>query len=178
MDAKNSAASTPTTPSDRELVFTRVFDAPRELVWKAHTECEHLVHWWGPKGFTMRSCKLDLRPGGIFHYCLRSPDGRDMWGKFIYREIVAPERLVFIVSFSDEQAAVTRHPMSPAWPLETLSTMTFAKDNGRTKLTVRWAPHNATQEECKTFAAGHDGMRQGWGGTFDQLADYLGKARG
>ena len=177
MDAKNNAASTPTTPSDREFVITRVFDAPRELVWKAHTECEHLMHWWGPKGFTMRSCKLDLRPGGIFHYRLRSPDGRDMWGKFIYREIVAPERLVFIVSFSDEQEGVTRHPMSPAWPLETLSTMTFAEDDGGTKLTVRWAPYNATQEERKTFETAHDGMQQGWTGTFDQLADYLAKAR-
>src|SRR5580704_13391744 len=70
-----------------EFAITRVFDAPREQVWKAFTESERLMRWWGPKGFTMQVAKLDLRPGGVFHYCMRSPDGRDMWGKFVYREI-------------------------------------------------------------------------------------------
>src|SRR5215471_11703282 len=99
------------------FIITRVFDAPRELVWQAHTELEHLKHWWGPKGFTWMGGKIDLRPGGVFHYGLRSPDGQAMWGKFIFREIVAPERLVFIVSFSDEKEGVTHHPLSPTWPL-------------------------------------------------------------
>src|SRR5467141_4449519 len=83
--------------------------------WKAFTDPEHMKHWWGPKGFTVRITKMDFRPGGTYHYCMRSPDGRDMWGKFVYREIVAPERIVFINSFSDENGGLTRHPMSPTW---------------------------------------------------------------
>src|SRR2546426_146985 len=93
----------------REFVITRVFDAPRELVWKAYTEAAHLQHWWGPKGFKMRSCKVDLRPGGVFHYGMEAPDGSVMWGKWVFREIVAPERLTIVVSFSNEEGGVTRH---------------------------------------------------------------------
>jgi uncharacterized protein YndB with AHSA1/START domain len=161
-----------------DFVDSRDVDAPRELVWRAWTEPERLKRWWGPKGFTVRAAKVDLRPGGLFHYCLVSPDGQEMWGKLVYREIVAPERLEVIVSFSDEGGGVTRHPWSPDWPLETLSTMTFAERNGRTTVTVRWRPHNATQEERRTFDAGHDSMRQGWSGTFDQLIDYLAEEAG
>ena len=95
---------------------------------------------------------------------------------FIYREIIAPERLVFIVSFSDEKGGVTRHPWSPNWPLETLSTVTFEAHGGKTKITVRWIPHAATELERKTFEDGRDGMTQGWTGTFDQFADYLAKS--
>jgi uncharacterized protein YndB with AHSA1/START domain len=172
-----ATARTSAVPSaQEEFVITRVFDAPRELVWKAFTEREHLMHWWGPKGFKVLSCSLDLRPGGIFHYCLQSPDGQQMWGKFVYREIVAPERIVHILSFSDENQGVTRHPMAPVWPLETLATVTFSERGGKTTMTVRWAPHNATEEERNMFASSHDSMRQGWTGTMDQLADYLARA--
>ena len=156
-----------------EFVIARVFDAPRDLVFKAHTECERLKHWWGPKGFTMRVCKLDLRPGGVFHYCLRSPKGEDMWGKFVYREIAVPERLVFINSFSDEQGNITRHPFAPDWPLEVLNTSTFTEQGRKTTLTLRSTPHAATQAERKAFEAGHKGMQAGFGGTFDQLEKYL-----
>jgi uncharacterized protein YndB with AHSA1/START domain len=162
---------------DREFVMARVFDAPLEFVWKVWTECEHLKHWWGPKGFTVSFCNNDLRPGGRLHYCLRSPDGQDIWGKFAYREIVAPERLVFINSFSDEQGGTTRHPLHLTWPLEMLSTITFAEKEGKTTITVKWVPFNATEEERKTFAAGHSSMQQGWTGTMDQLAEYLVKAK-
>jgi uncharacterized protein YndB with AHSA1/START domain len=160
-------------PEKGEFVISRVFDASRELVFKAWTEPQRLKHWWGPKGFPCRVANLDLRPGGVFHYCLRAPDGTDMWGKFVYREIVAPERMVFINSFSDEKGEVTRHPMSPTWPLEMLSTVTFAEHEGRTTLTVRWVPHSATEEERKTFASGHESMQKGWTGTLDQFAEYL-----
>jgi uncharacterized protein YndB with AHSA1/START domain len=169
-------ASARTKPPEQPVfVISRELDAPRDLVWKAFTETERLKHWWGPKGFKVMSAKLDLRPGGLFHYGLQSPDGHAMWGKFIYREIVAPERLVSVVSFSDEQAGVTRHPMSETWPLETLSTITFAAHGGKTMLTVQWVPVNATEEERKTFDAAHASMQQGWTGTMDQLADYLAK---
>ena len=162
--------------SDRDFVISRVFDAPRELVWKAFTDPEHMKHWWGPKGFTVRAAKMDFRRGGSYHYCLRSPDGQDMWGKFVYREIAAPERLVFVNSFSDENGGLTRHPMSLTWPLEMLSTFTFTEQDGKTTFTIRWSPLNASDAELKTFEEGRKGMQQGWGGTLDQLEEYLAKA--
>lgn len=172
-----NATSAATTTKSPDFVLSRILDAPRDLVWAAWTDVEHLKKWWGPKGFKIISAKLDLRPGGIFHYGLRSPDGHEMWGKFIYREIKPPERLVFIVSFSDEKGGVTRHPMSPTWPLETMSTATFADKGGKTEVRVIWATHNATEEEQKTFDSSHDSMRMGWGGTMDQFAEYLAKAQ-
>jgi uncharacterized protein YndB with AHSA1/START domain len=158
-----------------DFVLSRVFDAPRELVWKAFTESQHLMHWWGPKGFKMVSCEVDLRPGGVFHYGMESPDGHKMWGKITYLEIVPPERVVHTVSFSDENRGVTRHPLAPTWPLETLAVITLSEQNGKTTMTVNWKPHNATEEERATFDRSHDDMRKGWGGTMDQLAEYLAK---
>ena len=161
-----------------DFVISRVFDAPRDLVWKAFTDPERMKHWWGPKGFSVFASKMDLRPGGTYHYGMKAPDGTPMWGKFRYREIVAPERMVFISSFSDEAGGTTRHPMAPTWPLELLSTFTFEEQpGGKTKFTVTWRPHNATAEEQTTFDAGHNSMRGGWGGTMDQLAAYLAKAQ-
>ena len=157
------------------FVISRVLDAGRDVVWAAWTDPERLTHWWGPKGVTVVSCTVDLRPGGVFHYGLRAPDGSDTWGRFVYREIVAPERLVFVVSFSDAKGGVTRHPWSPSWPLETLSTVTFQEHGAKTTVTVTWTPHAATEIERTTFEEGHPSMRQGWTGTFDQLAEYLAK---
>jgi uncharacterized protein YndB with AHSA1/START domain len=171
MAAENEPAS-----AEREFLISRTFDAPRELVWKAFTNPERIKHWWGPKGFTVRVSKMDFRPGGTYHYCLRSPNGNGMWGKFVYREIAAPERIVLVSSFSDEAGGTTRHPMHLTWPLEMLSTFTFAEHDGRTTLTVRWVPINPTAEERKTFDEGRESMRQGWTGTLDQLAGYLARA--
>jgi uncharacterized protein YndB with AHSA1/START domain len=176
LEAQLAHMASATDPLKQEFVITRVLDAPRDIVWKAWTDPELLMKWWGPKGFTVRVSKMDLRPNGVYHYCLRAPDGNDLWGKWVLREIAAPERLVWINSFSDEAGNVTRHPMSPSWPLEMLSTLTLAEDQGRTTLTVRWAPHAATEAERKTFEAGHASMQQGWTGTLDQLAGYLAKA--
>ncbi|HXA02820.1 MAG TPA: SRPBCC domain-containing protein [Cytophagaceae bacterium] len=162
--------------AQREFVITRVFEAPRELVFKMWTESEHLMHWWGPKGFTMVVSKLNLQPGGIFHYGMKSPDGHSMWGKFVYCEIVVPERIVFIVSFSDEKGGTICHPMSETWPLEVLNTLTFTEHEGKTTLTLRGEPVNATEEERQTFESGFEGMNKGFAGTLDQLADYLAKA--
>jgi len=156
--------------------ISRVFDAPRDRVWKSWTEAERLKHWWGPKGFVVTHCKVDLRPGGTMHYCLRMPDGKEMWGKFAYREIVKPERLVFVNSFSDPKGGTTRHPGHASWPLEMLSTILFEELGGKTKVTVQWVPADtSTEAERKTFDEGRDGMKMGWGGTFDQFADYLKK---
>lgn len=95
---------------DLTFLLTRVFDAPRELVWEAWTEAERLERWWGPKRCRTSVIKLDLRPGGIFHHALHWPQGQDMWGKFVYREIAAPERLVLVNSFADEEGRIAPVP--------------------------------------------------------------------
>jgi uncharacterized protein YndB with AHSA1/START domain len=160
-----------------EFVISRVFDAPRELVWKCFTDVEHMKQWWGPKVAVVTQAKMDLRPGGMFHYRLEMSDGTPVWGKMIYREITPRDRIVFINSFSDEAGGTTHHPMAPTWPLEMYSVFTFEDaPGGKTKFTVRWSPHNASEEERKTFDDGHDSMRQGWGGTLDKLAGHLAKA--
>jgi uncharacterized protein YndB with AHSA1/START domain len=160
-----------------DFVISREFDAPRDLVWKAYTEADRLAQWWGPKGFTMMSSKVDLRPGGIFHYGMRGPDGSEMWGKFVYREITPPERMVFLVSFSDENGGVTRHPMAPTWPREMINTLTLTEHNGKTTVTLRAGAYAATEEERATFKAGHQSMQGGFSGTFDQLDAYLAGAQ-
>lgn len=166
------------SPAIQPFVITRVFNAPRELVWKAWTEREHLMKWFGPKGFTMPAARMDFRRDGMFHFCLCGPDGVEKWGKFVYREITAPERIVHVHSFSDEDGGLTRHPLSPTWPLEMLSTATFAEEGpDKTRLTIEWIPLNATEEELKTFEGGRPGMNQGWAGTFESLDAYLEKIK-
>ena len=165
---RNNSATDP-----EEFIFTRVLDAPRQLVFRMLTESEHLARWWGPKGFKIRIAKLDLRPGGVFRFHMQSPDGRnDMWGKFVYREIVAPERLVYVVSFSDEQGNMLRHPLAISWPLEMLNTLTLSEYDGKTKLTMSGVPINATKEERKAFKEGHKSMQQGFAGTFEKFDEY------
>jgi uncharacterized protein YndB with AHSA1/START domain len=160
--------------TEREFTITRMFDAPRALAWKAFTEPERMKEWWGPKGSTIVASKMDLRVGGTYHGAMRDPSGHVIWARFIYREIIAPDHVVWVHSFSDEAGGLTRHPMSPTWPLELLTTVTFEDaPAGKTKLTLRWLPINASEDEHKTFEATHDSMRQGWGGSFDQLAAYL-----
>jgi uncharacterized protein YndB with AHSA1/START domain len=166
-----------TKPSaEIEFTISRVFDAPRKLVWQAWSEPERLAQWWGPKGSTIRVIKLDFRPGGVFHYAMAFKLGHDMYGRFVYREISAPERLVFINSFSDLEGGVTRAPfpqLGGNWPLEVLNTVTLAEQGGRTTLSLRGGPINANDIERETYAGMHGSMRQGFGGTFDQLAEYL-----
>ncbi|HVU38780.1 MAG TPA: SRPBCC domain-containing protein [Opitutales bacterium] len=167
-----------TTPNNSSpFVLSRTFKAPRELVWKAWTERERLMQWFGPKGSSMPTAKMDFRPGGVFHYSMRNcaPGHGEtlMWGKWIFREIKAPERIVLVHHFSDENGGVTRHPFHPSWPLKMLSTTTFLENHGETTVTVQWAPLDATAEERQTFDRGRDGMRIGWSGTFEQLEAYL-----
>ena len=159
-----------------ELVITRVFDAPRALVFQAFAEAERLAQWWGPKGFTIHVSKLEFRPGGVFHYRMAGPNGHDMWGQFHYREIVEPERIVFVNTFSDPDGGLTRAPFGPSfetYPLEVLNAVTLVEQDGKTTLTLRGAPINATAAERATYAGFLDSMRQGFGGTWDQLDAYL-----
>ena len=159
-----------TEPADRVLVITRIFDAPRELVWKAWTEPERFMLWWGPKGFTAPLCKIDLRVGGLYHNCMRSSDGKDYWSTGVYREIVPLERIVCTDSFADEKGNVvpaTNYGMSADFPLEMLVTVTFEEDNGKTKLTLTHVglPFGEDLDNCRT----------GWNESFDKLVAVLAK---
>ena len=174
--AQATAKRSPEAAALREFIISRTFAAPRTKVWKAFAEFEQMKQWFAPKGFKVKSAKMDFRPSGIYHYCLSSPDGTEMWGKAVYREITAPERLVWVNSFSDEQGGLGRHPLAPTWPLEMLTTVTLAEQDGKTTVTVRWLPLNPNDEERATFDAGHESMKQGWTGTFEQLEEHLAKA--
>ncbi len=156
-----------------EIIITRTFDAPRELVWKAWTDPESMKRWWGPKNFTAPVSRIDLRVGGKYLSCMRGPDGKDYWSTGIYREIVPRERIVVTDSFADEQGNVvpaSHYGMEGDWPLELLVTVTLEKAGGRTKMTLRHAgiPAGKMRELCET----------GWNESFDKLAEYLAKAAG
>ncbi|MFO1264018.1 MAG: SRPBCC domain-containing protein [Rhodoferax sp.] len=152
----------------------RVVRSPRATVWRAYTEQEPLMAWFGPRGFSMPVCHYDFRPGGTFHYCLRTPTGLEMWGKWEFVDIVAPERLVMVVSFSDAQGGLTRHPLSNGWPLRTLSDTRFSDlGDGSTRIDITWSAPDASPEEVAVFNAGFASMAQGCNGTFDQLEAYL-----
>lgn len=154
--------------SEQDLLITRTFDAPRELVWKAWTDPERVKRWWGPKEFTAPFCNIDLRVGGVSLYCMRSPDGKDYWSTGVYREIVKPERIVCTDSFADEKGNVvpaTHYGMSADFPLEMLVTVTFEEHEGKTKLTLIHVGIPA--------GADRDGAKQAWSESFDKLADHL-----
>ncbi|MEE3625024.1 SRPBCC domain-containing protein [Nitrospirillum sp. BR 11752] len=172
----------PETPIFR---LSRRFAAPPRLLWSAYTEPERLRLWWGPRGFRWVRGDLDLRPHGTFFYGMKAPEeagGAIMWGKWTFRDIVAPTVaasgvLSFSVSFTDPDGQAIRHPMSPTWPLALLSTTTFVVDAGGTRLDCTAVPIDATPEEQTTFAAGMDSLHQGWSGTLTQLEDYLIRAQ-
>jgi len=164
--------------ASNDFVLSRVFDAPRDLVWRCFTEPDHMKHWWGPKGFVVDRASMTLHPGGMFHYRLVAANGFEMWGRMTYREISPKDRIVCISAFSDESGGLAPHALAPEWPVEILVTLTFEDDGpGKTRLTVVSSPLDATDDEMRVFVAGHDSMKQGWGSTLDKLADHLAKAR-
>ena len=153
MPARNSAAA---ELADDELLITRVFDAPRSLVFKAWTSSDHQVHWLGPKDFTVQYCHIDFRVGGSYRACIRSPDGTDYWMRGTYREIVAPERLVFTFSWEEDGER----------GLETVATVTFQEQGSkRTLMTFHQVPFQSLSER--------DGHTNGWSQCFERLATYL-----
>ncbi len=158
----------------KAFTISRTFNAPRELVWEVWTNPELMAKWFGPKGLAIGTYKMDFRPGGTYHYSMVATEvGFTMWGKFIYREIEKPSKLVYINTFSDENGGLGRHPMAPEWPQQLLSTITFTEENGKTTLSIHWLPYEATASEIKTFEDGMDSMNMGWSGTLDQLAEFL-----
>ncbi|HEY2703228.1 MAG TPA: SRPBCC domain-containing protein [Candidatus Dormibacteraeota bacterium] len=142
-----------TTSADRELLLTRVLDAPRALVFRAWTDPEHLVRWWGPKGFTTPSCTMDVRPGGAWRICMRGPDGVDHWVWGVYREVVEPERLVTTWAWEEPDGSSGR---------ETVLTVTFEEQGTRTALTLHHARFGDAVE-CENH-------RNGWSQILDRLA--------
>ncbi len=143
--------------ADRVLVIERLFDAPRALVFKVWTDAAHAARWYGPRGFVVTDMKADLRPGGKWRTCIRrDDDGSELWHGGEYREIVAPERLVFTFAW-DQEVGSQAH--------ETLVTITFAEHGGKTLMTLR--------QEVFDSVAARDGHRGGWTGVMDKFAEYL-----
>ncbi|MGE0723142.1 MAG: SRPBCC domain-containing protein [Alphaproteobacteria bacterium] len=160
------------------FVISRVFDAPRDRVFKAWSEASQLDRWWGPAGMTVKTLKLEFRPGGMFHFSMVPPGGQTMYGRFVYREIVRPERIVFVNSFADADAdgAIARAPFSADWPLEIESRLTFEEDGDRTRLTLRSVPIDPTPEGVQAFTGMLASMTKGWSGTLDQLVTHLARS--
>jgi uncharacterized protein YndB with AHSA1/START domain len=142
--------------SERELVITRVFDAPRELVWRMWTDPDHARHWWGPTHHPGVELSMDVRPGGRWRHCLRSvATGEDLWQYGVFREVDPPARLVF--TFVWEQEGERGR--------ENLVTVTFTEKDGKTHMTFRHAPFFSDGER--------DGHGEGWTSTFDRLDALL-----
>lgn len=159
---------------ESNLIIARTFDAPRSLVWKMFSQPEHLARWWGPKGLVWVSGTLDFRPGGRFHYCMRGEGGYELWGKFEYHQIEEPNRITWVNCFSDPDGATVRAPFMADFPLRVLNVVTLKDDGDRTVMRLQGAPLDATDAEWAVFKGMHGSMRQGFGGTFDQLEAYLG----
>jgi uncharacterized protein YndB with AHSA1/START domain len=157
MDTSSNVA---TETSERELIITRMFDAPRALVFTAWTEPERQVQWLGPRGFTSKILQAAKRPGDAYRYYMRDPQGGDHWQQGVVREMVEPERLVFTMTWGNEQGLPTRP--------ETLVTLTFEDVGGKTKLTLR-------QTGFETVAA-RDEHQSGWNSALDCLSDLLAAA--
>jgi uncharacterized protein YndB with AHSA1/START domain len=151
-----AGATTITTPSDREVVMTRVVDAPRRLVFAAWTNPEHLQHWMGPNGWTMSVCQIDLRPGGAYRFVWRGPDGTQLGIAGVYREVTPPERVVSTESWDGD------------WP-ETLNTLTFTEEHGKTTITNRVLYPSKEARDAALQTRMTDGAAEG----LERLAEYV-----
>lgn len=153
MTALNTSTA---TASDRELVITRIFDAPREVVFAAWSKAEHLAHWFGPTDFTLPSCTIDFRVGGSYRFCMRSPDGEDHWVWGEYREIDPPERIVMTWNREDVTGKI--------WS-RTVAEFTFMELDNKTSFTLRQGLF-----ETEPFCEEHG---FGWGQALDRLGEYV-----
>jgi len=147
----------------KQITFERVFNAPREKVFKAFTDPEIIAQWWGPRGWTTTVKTMEVKPGGVWHYGMRDTQGQEAWGKSVYKEIVKPERIVYIDTFTDE--AGTHNPNMPELHVE----LEFIDEDGKTKVVSRTT--FATAEQLQQVV--DMGMEQGFKETWDRLAEYL-----
>ncbi|MGB9093840.1 MAG: SRPBCC domain-containing protein [Gallionella sp.] len=143
MDARTQNAS---STADREIVIERTFDAPRELVWRAWTDPEHVKQWWGPKGFHNEACTTDLQVGGRFILSMRAPDGNVYPCVGTFREVVAPERIVF------DGEATEGHPCGAGLPPRAVVTVSFDERDGKTRLTLHTRFASAEQKQAAAEA--------------------------
>ena len=157
MTATLSSTFTLTMPSEREIVLSRLFDAPRSLVFEAYSKCEHLSKWLGPRYLTMVSCEMDFRVGGKYRYTHRAPDGSEYGFRGEYREIVSPERIVQTFEFDGMPGHVS------------VETFTLEEHNGKTKLTI--TALYASVEDRNGMA--QSGMEAGVRDSWDRLDDLL-----
>ncbi|HWA26081.1 MAG TPA: SRPBCC domain-containing protein [Lacunisphaera sp.] len=152
------------------FVVAHEFAAPRDLVWRTWTEPEHFRHWFGPKGASLNIARFEVKPGGMTLFSMTLPGGQEMWVKAVYREIAPPAKLVWVTSPADQDGATVARPM---WPRERLTVVTFAENAGKTTVTVRWLPLDATAEDLAAFDAGRAGAAAGWSAPFEKLTTYL-----
>jgi uncharacterized protein YndB with AHSA1/START domain len=157
MGGSGSNALTVTTPSDREIVMTRVFDAPRDLVFEAHTSCDHMSRWWGPRNYEVVSCEIDFRPGGKWRIVHRDPDGEEFTFHGEYREITRPERIVWTFEFEGMPGHVS------------VETLTFEEHDGKTTFTGT-SVFDSVEERDGMLESG---MESGAVETMDRLDEYL-----
>lgn len=155
-----------------DFVIFRMVDAPRERVWRAWTSEKELGAWMGPKGAETGYAKLDFRVGGSYHYMSKF-NGVEMWGLATYEAIEKPAKLVYVQQFSDKDRGLTVHPMAPTWPKRMRTTIHLQEFGAKTLISLYWKPVDPTEAEAKTFQAGMDGMKGGWGGSFDRLDEFL-----
>jgi uncharacterized protein YndB with AHSA1/START domain len=156
-----------------DFTIMRTFNAPRELVFATMVEKEHLQKWWGPQGSALDVLRHEGVPGGIFHYRMKFGPGVEMYGRFDFREISPPERIVFVNGFADAQGERIRYAMSPTWPIEVLNTVVLQELEGKTHMTLHSSPLNASEIERQTFKAGHLSMKEGFGLMYDAYDNYL-----
>jgi uncharacterized protein YndB with AHSA1/START domain len=152
-----------TTVEERSVALERTFDTPRQQVFEAFTDPEKVVKWWGPNGWMTEVYKMEVKPGGTWHYCMRGPDGKESWGKAVYHEVKAPERLKYTDAFADAEGNVVK-----GMP-ETIVTMNFVDFEGKTRLTSR-VEFASTADMENVLAMG---MVQGIDETWNRLATYL-----
>lgn len=152
--------------------LTRKFNAPKKLVYQAFSSADALAKWWGPAGTSITVLKLDFKPNGIFHYKMDGM-GKTMYGIFRYLQMKEPDMIEWVNSFSNQDAEICPAPFDIKFPNEILNHLTLEEENGVTTLHLTGHPVNATDEEIKSYISLFESMEKGFGGTFNQLEDYL-----
>ncbi|UZD23623.1 SRPBCC domain-containing protein [Algoriphagus halophytocola] len=161
-----------------QLEITRYFSKSKEEVYQAFTTAESLKQWWGPTGFEMEVKTFEFYPEGRVHFVLKNKEGYKMWAKWIIQEIEESSKLQFINSFSNEAGETVKAPevpFGPNWPMEMIVDLEFYEEAGKTRIDLVSLAHNASEASKQVFEENICNMEQGFGGTFDQLENYLSK---
>jgi uncharacterized protein YndB with AHSA1/START domain len=160
-------------PKLNPFQISHEFNAGREFLYTVWTNYKHVKNWMAAPGCSIRFTRCDIRPGRTAHYCLTGSDGKEIWGKVIYRQMIKPKYVEYVQYFSNEAEGIVRHPLISTWPMEILTTINFSEREFKTNVSVNWTPINARPEDIATFNGAHQQMEQGWNGTFLQIDTYL-----